>query len=383
MYSKGAKRLLARKDDPVTLLHQASVRPEVSVLLTVYNGERYVEATLRSMMRQTLTNIELIVVDDASTDGTPAILARLAHEDRRIRVVSLPQNVKAARASNHGLALIRAPLLARMDADDLSHPERLAVQKRYMDAHPNTVALGTSLRRLRADGSPFQTSIRPRDAFMCRWILRFRPPILHPAAMIRYPLSGGERPLYNEHFPYAQDYELFWQLSVKGDLVCLADVLVDYRHHHSNVSVTKWAEQTRLAKKVSLDVLNRDLPPDVVQALRPVVAAYFDFAPVPPAEVFGGLRRMLRHDLEQTPAYRSWLWRQTAQLAYETLARAKLSKPEVGEAFLRSGRDLLGPLLMRMAEIAKLLPRPLASHLPDLKDKHAQLDPTWQTHRPD
>jgi glycosyltransferase involved in cell wall biosynthesis len=142
--------------------------PQVSVLIAVYNGLPYLEAALRSIMDQTLREIEIIVVDDASTDDTPAVLARLATEDPRIRVETLTENLRLPGALNRGLELVRAPLVARMDADDIADPKRLAVQKRFMDAHPDIILCGTSIRQIDAGGTYIRTSQRPRDAVCCR-----------------------------------------------------------------------------------------------------------------------------------------------------------------------------------------------------------------------
>lgn len=336
--------------------------PAISVLMPVHNGGTYLEPAVRSMMAQTLRDIEIVVVDDGSTDGSADVLRRLALEDGRVRVETLERNLGLVGALNHGLGLVRAPLVARMDADDLSHPDRLATQKRYMDKHEGVVAVGTGLRRIRADGAPFQTSVRPRDAFMCRWIFRFRLPVVHPTIVFRYPMPDGTRPLYDPEYPVNEDHDLFMRMLPKGGIVCLPEVLLDYRHHDTNVTKTRWELQNADAERICHRFMADELPKDVVAALEPTILAFFRFSREPAEAVFEGLRQMLKHDAQVNPAYRSWLRRQTAQLAFDTLVRSGRTKKEAGAAFLSAGRDFLPFLAMRLAEVGRVLPQGMTTY---------------------
>ena len=125
--------------------------PRVSVVMPVYNAEGFVEAAARSILDQTFTDLELIAVDDGSTDGSGAILDRLAAADPRLRIVRRP-NTGVTGALNDGLAAARAPLIARMDADDVSAPTRLEKQLAYLDAHPDIGLLGCAWTTCPADG---------------------------------------------------------------------------------------------------------------------------------------------------------------------------------------------------------------------------------------
>ena len=116
--------------------------PRVSVALPVHNCERYVAEAIESILAQTFTDFEFLIVDDGSTDGTLPILNRFAARDSRIRVISRP-NTGIVGALNEMLGLARADLVARMDADDVALPVRFERQVRYLDEHPECVMVGS------------------------------------------------------------------------------------------------------------------------------------------------------------------------------------------------------------------------------------------------
>jgi hypothetical protein len=344
---------LPQSDAPV----QDGATPAVSVLIAVHNGMPYVDSAIRSMMDQTLREIEIIVVDDASTDETPAVLARLAAEDPRIRVLTNQTNLKLAASLNRGLSVARARLIARMDADDLSMPHRLAVQKAYMDAHPEVVLLGASVRKIDDTGRVIRTSIRGRDAVAVRWLARFNMPVDHPTFMFRR-LEDSSGPLrYDPALPLAQDYAFVSRVLDLGDVVILPDVLLDYRMHDTSVTATHWRDQQRICAAVSLQRQMTELPEVLVAALAPFRQAYFGMSRVEPADVFKGLRAMLAHDARVFPAHRRWMRRHAAQLAVLAFRRGGMGRHAVVRAFLTSGRDFLSALGLRFLETRQCLPR--------------------------
>jgi hypothetical protein len=331
--------------------------PAVSVLIAVHNGLPYVESALRSVMNQTFREIEIVVVDDCSTDATPALLDRLAAEDARIRLLRLATNHRLPGALNRGLELVRAPLVARMDADDLCHPTRLDVQKRFMEARPGVALISSSVRRIDAQGRRLSATPRPRDPAMCRWMMRFRLPLVHPAFMFRWPMPDGARPRYDPAFDLAEDHEFAIRVLDHGDLVSLPDILLDYRVHAANTTSRNWVRQTGVARAAAEPFIARELPPAVAAGLAPFMAAFFGLERQDPAAVFAGLRAMLAHDTARWPGRAAWLRRQTAQLAWDALQRSRMPKRARLAAFLGPGRDFLPHLMLRGAEIGGLLPR--------------------------
>ena len=339
--------------------------PQVSVLMAVYNGERYLESALRSVMGQTLRDIEIVVVDDCSTDDSPAILQRLAADDPRIRVFTAPRNLRLAGALNLGLDQVRAPLIARMDADDLCRPDRLEIQKRFMDTHPGITLTGTSIDWIDEHGALMRRSVRGRDSFTTRWVVRFFLSISHPTFMFRPALPDGTPLRYDAQIKLSQDHELLSRLLLGGaEIACLPDVLLSYRVHGAAVSVARRDEQRASSKRLCTEFQRRTLPPAVFDALAPVRACYFDNAPATPAQIaacFAGARAMLAHDIAAAPARAPWLRRQTGQFLVWVLQRGGASKAQIARAVLRHGPDMLPAMALRLVETRGWMPAALHS----------------------
>ncbi|HEX9079530.1 MAG TPA: glycosyltransferase [Desulfuromonadaceae bacterium] len=193
--------------------------PAVSVLMPVRNEERFLPEALRSLARQTLRDWELIAVDDGSTDGTPALLAGAAREDSRVRLLSSRGQGLVA-ALNLGLAACRAPLVARMDGDDISHPARLGEQAAFLARHGDIDLVACSFRHFprHAVGSgmaayeQWQNRLTGHDAIMAdRYV---ESPFVHPSVMFRrhcVEAAGGYRDM-----GWPEDYDLWLRLAAAG-----------------------------------------------------------------------------------------------------------------------------------------------------------------------
>jgi hypothetical protein len=337
--------------------------PAVSIVMTVHNGMPYVESAIQSLREQTLREIEIIVADDASTDQTPQVLAQLTVVEPRLRVLTHEKNLGPAVGRNRAIEAARAPYVAVLDGDDLALPERLARQKAWLDAHPDTVMLGSSLRQIDGDGRVIRTSRRARDAIAMRWMARFNMPLVHSTMMFRRLAGAEKRLVYDPSLRVAQDYDLLAQALEVGDVVALPDVLVHYRVHARSLTGTRWRDQQRVARAIALRRQQADLPAALVEALAPFRQAYFEMTPVAPEVLFDGLRRMLAHDARVAPSHTVWMKRQAAQLAATALYRAGVGNPRILQAFLGAGRDFLSPLAFRYLETRQLLPKPLNSDL--------------------
>lgn len=193
--------------------------PAVSILLPVRNEERFLPAALHSVFRQTYCDWELVAVDDGSTDGTSALLAEAAWRDKRVRVIVNPAEGLVP-ALNAGLAACRAPLVARMDGDDVCHPRRLELQSAYLAGHPDIDLVACGVRhfprpRLRGGMAAYeewQNGLLDHASILRD--LYVESPFAHPSVLFRrqaVAAVGGYR-----QQPWAEDYDLWLRLARHG-----------------------------------------------------------------------------------------------------------------------------------------------------------------------
>lgn len=212
-----------------------NVDPAVTVLLTVYNGERHLAESIDSVFAQTFEDFELLVVDDGSTDATSEILSGYA--DSRLRVIRNELNLGVTRSLNRGLGKSRGCYVARQDADDVSAPERLERQTAFLDVNPDVTLLASSYLRIRDDGSVFGSRYVPTEALGARWRLLFLNAFTNSSVMFRrddVERLGG----FREEFVYAQDYDLWSRLAFTGTVAALPDTLVLYRDTRDSLTAT-------------------------------------------------------------------------------------------------------------------------------------------------
>jgi hypothetical protein len=203
--------------------------PVVSVVLPVFNAEPYLNEALASILEQSLTNFELIAINDGSTDDSGRILTEHAARDSRIHVVSR-ENRGLSRSLNEGLEAARANYVAIMNADDVAIPDRLSNQAAFLDAHPSVAAVGGQVRLMLADGKVGPATRLPQTPAAIRRFLKRMSPFAHPAVMLRRQAAlaaGGYRPQIQP----AEDLDLWLRLAERHDLANLPDVVLHYRLH--------------------------------------------------------------------------------------------------------------------------------------------------------
>lgn len=217
---------------------------EVTVLMPVYNASRYLRDAISSVLKQTFTNFELLIIDDGSADDSLDIIN--SFQDERIKVVVNQVNKGITAALNKGIELASAELIARMDADDICYPERLAMQVDHFRKNPVTSLLSTSVRVISDTGAPL--FIDNFDRVHNAYNLNFICPIYHSTVMFRRNIIlklGGYK------VPYAEDLDLWWRLSRKYKMDHLREVLLDYRVSEQSLS--------NVSKKQEYDQAHRDL----------------------------------------------------------------------------------------------------------------------------
>jgi glycosyltransferase involved in cell wall biosynthesis len=238
--------------------------------MAVFDGASWIGAAVASLLDQTLTDIEVIVIDDGSTDATPVILA--AVDDPRLRV-ERQERVGLTRSLVRALCLARAPLVARLDADDVALPERLARQREFLDANPQVGLLGTGAREVDLEGREVAIVRPPADDAAIRRLLIRENPFVHSTVMMRRSAleeAGG----YDPAFPVAQDYDLWIRLAGVTRLANLPEALVIRRLVPGRVSAVRDDERLRAEASVRWRAVRSGAYPwwCGVFAVRPLLA---------------------------------------------------------------------------------------------------------------
>jgi glycosyltransferase involved in cell wall biosynthesis len=209
----------------------AKSNPKVSVVMPVHNALPFLEESIRSILGQTLEDFEFVILDDASSDGSTEVLREWSRRDARIQLHESSERLGLSGSSNAVVSKSQANIVARMDADDVAHPDRLSRQLKIIESRPDIALIGTLCNGIDASGRV----VRPRD----RWRLVRRSsyvPFPHGSAMFRreaFDAVGG----YDEKAVRAEDQDLFSRMAAKGRVVTLPDILYSYRYHSNNATL--------------------------------------------------------------------------------------------------------------------------------------------------
>ena len=233
--------------------------PRVSVVMPVYNAEKYITEALDSIIQQTFTDFELIVIDDGSADRSNTIIESYAKKDRRI-IVHRQNNSGLISSLNCGCSLARGTYIARMDADDVSLAERFERQLDYLERHPNIGLLGTWIQDIGPNGEPGPVWPLPTTPSLIPWFLMFGNCIAHPTVMGRRELIQTLG--YRTEATHVEDYDLWCRISTVSGLANLPEVLVKYRVLNQSVSSRNLAIQEDRAAKLRHAVMAKLLNAD-------------------------------------------------------------------------------------------------------------------------
>lgn len=224
--------------------------PRVTVLMTVYNGMAHLKAAIDSVLAQTLTDFELLIVNDASTDGSVEFIR--SYGDPRIRLVLNEQNLGTARTMNRGIELARTAYIARLDQDDVSMPRRLEAQLAYMEARPDLDVTCTWEHTIDHDGRrvrSWRTKIENDGGFLGPLVVG-KCPIWHPSIMFKRQVlidAGGFDPAMSP----VEDFDVTMRLALGGfHAGVVQEFLVLQRDHDARQSITKLDAQTRRTREV-------------------------------------------------------------------------------------------------------------------------------------
>ena len=244
----------------------------LTVLMSVYNGEKYLREAVDSILSQTFRDFEFLIINDGSSDGTAQILE--SYDDPRMRIVYNEENIGLTRSLNKGLKLARGEYIARMDADDISLPERLEKQVEFLDAHPEVGVLGTWVEVIDGEGTVGQVWRSPQvptSPALLNWTLMFHNCLPHPSAMMRLRVIEGMGG-YDPEIRYAQDYDLWARASLITDLTNLSQVLLRRRVAAEAVTGRHFQAQEQVAVRVMHALISglfaENVPVETVQSLR-------------------------------------------------------------------------------------------------------------------
>jgi len=269
------------------------MNPKVTVLMSVNNGAKYLSEAIESILDQSFGNFEFLVIDDGSTDSSASIIE--ACSDSRIVLVRNEENLGLTRSLNKGLGLARGKYIARMDADDIALPQRLARQVAFLEDHPEIGLLGTAYWVIDASGQRMSAPHRLRTPLEVQWGSLSTCPFAHPTVMIRNEILIDHRLLYDERFSVAQDYDLWVRLLRHTDGANLEEPLLERRVHRASVTNQHWKIQRRNHVTVSFRAIGDQLPDfrvkyeqiELMHGLWFAQESVFRTQRIPPAEAAG------------------------------------------------------------------------------------------------
>jgi len=226
--------------------------PLVTVLMSTYNNEKTVGRAIDSILNQTFTDYEFLIINDASKDRTEQVIKGFS--DSHIRIINNKKNLGLTRSLNKGLKEAKGKYLARIDADDISLPKRLEKQVNFLQNNPDFILIGTSFNIINKKGKiikKVEFNLNPEELY---YDLIFQNMFAHSSVLFKLEdvIKLGE---YSERLKYAQDYDLWCKLSKKGKIWVLPDILTKWCDDPSNISNQKRRKQQKIGKDIFINNL--------------------------------------------------------------------------------------------------------------------------------
>jgi len=227
---------------------------EISVTMPVFNAEKYLAESVESILNQSFQDFEFIIIDDSSTDRSLEIMNQYGNMDNRIKVLQNKYAKGVVGASNTGLEASQGKYIARMDADDVSLPDRFEKQHRFMESHPEVAVCGTW-----ADTFGQKTKLMklPETDAEIKTVLLFFCCMIHPSVMMRQDFLRAHQLSYRELFDTAEDYDLWARALDYTQFHNIPEALLKYRVHATQITCARKAEQVRKRKAIKHYLLER------------------------------------------------------------------------------------------------------------------------------
>lgn len=247
--------------------------PKISVIMPAYNAEAYISDAIESILVQTYGDFEFIIMDDGSKDRTLEIIKK--YDDSRIRLIQNESNLGIIKTLNKGISESRGKYIARMDADDVSLPERFRLQVEFLEANPQVALVGGQFSYIDGNGKIFAHEKVPTDNDTLQKQLLKYCCFAHPTVMINATVLkeiGG----YNEQTRHAEDYELWLRIAEIHKLANLSESILLYRVHLNQISITKVKPQVDMARQCRRNAIERRFSGSKQHEDYPNVLSYLD-----------------------------------------------------------------------------------------------------------
>lgn len=230
--------------------------PLISVLMPVYNCEEYVQAAIDSILTQTFRDFEFIIIDDGSKDRTAEIVKAAAARDPRIKVISR-ENRGIVPSLNEALEVATGELIARMDGDDISLPDRFQKQVDYLKAHPDCGLVGTQIMFMDPDGRPIAPMPNPQDhEGIVQTMLDGNESVSHPTVLFRTAVARSIEG-YSNRYKHAEDIDFFLRMAEATQVANMPDLLLHYRQHAKSIGRTQTEAQAEAHYRAICDAAER------------------------------------------------------------------------------------------------------------------------------
>ncbi|MCB2425872.1 glycosyltransferase [Methylophaga pinxianii] len=223
-------------------------KPLVSVVMAVFNGGSYLPEAIESILNQTYKEFEFIIINDGSTDDSEKIINHYKNTDSRIRVISR-ENKGLVNSLNEGIAIAQSEFIARMDADDVSLPERLSIQYDFLSKSKEVVCVGSDPIIIDDDGDEITRLFTPPDNDRIQeLLLSGHCPLEHPTVMFRKSIANSAGN-YRKEFEMAEDYDLWLRIGEIGKLANISLPLLKYRYLNTSISAKNQTRQGLATRK--------------------------------------------------------------------------------------------------------------------------------------
>lgn len=235
----------------------------VTIVLPVYNGERYLREAINSVMAQSLRDFELWVINDGSTDGSLRIIDSFT--DQRVVRMNNPRNLGTVLTQNNAFAKVTSPYIARMDQDDLWHPEKLELQVKLLESRPDVGVCGTAIHKF---GDFNGICVFPEESDALKVGLLFYCMMSHPSVVFRRSMLEKTGIKYNPEFAIADDYKMWIDVLQRSNIYNIQKPLVEYRQHAGQICRKNKAEQEVAVRRLREEQLRLIYPNPSEEEMR-------------------------------------------------------------------------------------------------------------------